>query len=41
LVAAVMALSLIAFFVIRSSMTSTPQTQASPSLDNFYGSTSR
>jgi hypothetical protein len=37
LVAAVMALSLIAFFVIRSSMQSTPQTQAGPSLDNFYG----
>jgi hypothetical protein len=37
LVAFMMVVSLIAFFVIRSSMQSTPQTQAGPSLDNFYG----
>lgn len=37
LVAAVMVLSLIAFFVIRSSMQSTPPTQTNPSLNNFYG----
>jgi hypothetical protein len=37
LVAAVMVLSLVAFLVIRSSMRSSPPAQASPSLDNFYG----